>query len=102
MHRFDQLRASTVVDLIGRCDGFRKPERIAQLARVCEADKRGRGGNDTADYPQARALLAAHAAAMRVRASDLSPNLTGAAIGEGMRRARIAAVAANRANDVDA
>lgn len=102
VHRFDQLRAPTVVDLIGRCDGFRRPDRIAQLARVCEADKRGRGGHAQSDYPQARALLAAHAAAMSVRASDLSPQLTGAAIGEGMRRARIAAVAASRANDVGA
>ena len=46
VHRFGELRASTVVELLSRCDGFRKPGRIAQIALVCEADKRGRAGLD--------------------------------------------------------
>jgi tRNA nucleotidyltransferase (CCA-adding enzyme) len=94
IHRFDELRATTVVRLIERCDGFRKPGRIDQLATVCEADKRGRTGHAEDAYPQADALRAAHAAACAVRASDLPEGLTGPAIGEAMRDARIAAVAA--------
>ena len=94
VHRFDELRASTAVKLIERCDGFRKPERIGQLATVCEADKRGRAGLQDQPYPQADALRAAHAAACAVRATDLPAGLEGPAIGEAMRKARIAAVAA--------
>ncbi|MFP7724036.1 multifunctional CCA addition/repair protein [Lysobacter sp. D1-1-M9] len=94
VHRFDELRAQTVHELIARCDGFRRPERIDQLALVCEADKRGRAGLAERDYPPAAGLRAAHAAAMAVTTGDLREGLSGPAIGEAMRRARIAAIAA--------
>jgi len=94
VHRFDELRAQTVHELIARCDGFRKPERIAQLALVCEADKRGRTGHAEDDYPQGRALRTAHEAAMAVRAGALAREFTGPALGEAVRKARIAAIAA--------
>ncbi|MCA1713571.1 MAG: multifunctional CCA addition/repair protein, partial [Gammaproteobacteria bacterium] len=94
VHRFDELRADTVVTLIERCDGFRKPARIAQLAVVCEADKRGRTGHADDDYPSGRALRAAHAAACAVRAGELAQQFSGPALGEAVRKARIAAVAA--------
>ena len=94
VHRFDELRAQTVVTLIERCDGFRKPGRIAQLALVCEADKRGRAGLADQDYPQGRALVAAHAAAMAVRAGELANEFSGPALGEAVRAARVAAIAA--------
>lgn len=94
VHRFDELRAQTVVTLIERCDGFRKPARIAQLALVCEADKRGRTGHERDPYPQGAALVAAHAAALAVRAGDLADRFSGPALGEAVRKARIAAVAA--------
>ena len=94
VHRFDELRAETVVKLIERCDGFRKPARIAQLALVCEADKRGRTGHADDAYLQGRALVAAHAAAMAVRAGELADQFNGPALGEAVRKARIAAVAA--------
>ncbi|MFC0679485.1 multifunctional CCA addition/repair protein [Lysobacter korlensis] len=93
VHRFDELRAQTVVELIQRCDGFRRPDRIAQIALVCEADKRGRAGLQDVPYLPGPALRAAHAAACAVRASDLPAGLEGPAIGEALRRARIRAVA---------
>ena len=93
VHRFDELRATTVVKLIERCDGFRKPDRIDRLATVCEADKRGRAGLQQQPYPQADALRAAQAVACEVRASDRPPGLEGPAIGEALRKARVAAVA---------
>ena len=37
IHRLDEMRPETVHDLLARCDGFRKPARIAQLGLVCEA-----------------------------------------------------------------
>ena len=93
VHRFGELRASTVVELLSRCDGFRKPGRIAQIALVCEADKRGRAGLQDAPYPQGPALKDALAAAMTVRADDVAEGLSGPAVGEAIRRARIRAVA---------
>jgi tRNA nucleotidyltransferase (CCA-adding enzyme) len=95
VHRMKELRTATVHDLIARCDGFRKPERIAHLGWACEADKCGRRGRVQAPYPARERLNALHAAAMSVRPRELDlSGLTGEAIGERIRRARIAAMAA--------
>ncbi|MBS7458043.1 multifunctional CCA addition/repair protein [Coralloluteibacterium stylophorae] len=97
VHRLRELKAATVHDLIARCDGFRKPERIAWLGLVCEADARGRGGHAEADYPQRALLGRLHAAALAVKPRDLDlEGLAGPAVGERIRRARIAAIAAAR------
>lgn len=95
VHRFDELRAGTVHELIARGDGFRKPARIAQLGLVCEADKRGRLGLTESDYPQRARLDAAHRAALAVNARDLHlAGLGGEAIAQRLRQARVAAIAA--------
>lgn len=93
VHRLDELRDATVHELLARCDAFRKPERIAQLAMVCEADKRGRLGSEEAAYPQGRELMRLHAAAMAVTARDIDDEtVSGPAMGEALRKARIAAI----------
>src|SRR5690606_13049509 len=82
VHRIDELRDATVLELISRCDGFRRPERIAQMALVCECDKRGRLGFEDSDYPQRATLLRLHAAALAVNARDIATGgLKGPAIG---------------------
>ena len=97
VHRLDELKAATVHDVIARCDGFRKPARISQLATVCEADKRGRAGLSEAPYPQADSLRRLHAAALAVRSDAIiAQGVTGPAFGEALRKARIAAIAAAR------
>jgi len=96
VHRLDELKAATVHELIARCDGFRKPARIGQLASVCEADKRGRAGLAEAPYPQANALRRLHAIAQSVRANDVGQGLSGPAVGDALRMARIAAITAAR------
>ncbi|TCZ80266.1 multifunctional CCA addition/repair protein [Lysobacter sp. N42] len=93
VHRFADLRAGTVHDLLQRCDGFRRPERIAQLALVCEADKRGRLGLEDQPYPPRDALLQALEAARAVRVDMLPAGLEGPALGEALRMARIDAIA---------
>lgn len=93
VHRFADLRAGTVHDLLQRCDGFRRPERIAQLAVVCEADKRGRLGLEDQPYPPRDALLQALDAARAVRVDMLPAGLEGPAMGEALRTARIDAIA---------
>jgi tRNA nucleotidyltransferase (CCA-adding enzyme) len=93
VHRLDELRDATVYEVLARCDAFRKPERIAQLALVCEADKRGRLGSENAEYPQGAELQRLHAAACAVNARDVAlPGLSGPEIGEALKRARIGAI----------
>lgn len=98
VHRLLELKDSTVHDLLVRCDAFRKPARIAQLAVACEADKRGRAGLQDQAYPQAAELVRLHAAALAVRSVDIgAEGLQGPAFGEALRKARIAAIRAARA-----
>lgn len=97
VHRTLELRDATVHDLLARCDAFRKPERIAALVLVCEADRRGRLGFEDVDYPQAAELKRLHAAAMAVSARDVvQEGMTGPAIGRALRKARIDAIATAR------
>ncbi len=97
VHRIDELRDATVLELISRCDGFRRPERIAQMALVCECDKRGRLGFEDSDYPQRPTLLRLHVAALAVNARDIATEgLKGPAIGEALAKARVRAIAAAR------
>jgi len=97
VHRIDEMRDDTVHDFIARCDGFRQPERIDQLALVCEADKRGRLGMQDVAYPQAATLRALHRAALAVNARDLvAQGITGTEVGVRLRAARIAAIHAAR------
>lgn len=95
VHRLDELRPATLHDLLARCDGFRKPARIDQLATVCEADKRGRAGLSDAPYPQGGRLRRLHAAALAVRGDAIAARgLSGPAFGAALRDARIEAIAA--------
>ena len=96
VHRLDELRDATVHALLARSDAFRKPARIAQLALVCEADKRGRLGSAEAAYPQGPELLRLHAAALAVQAREVAGGLSGPAVGEALARARIQAIHAAR------
>lgn len=93
VHRLFELRSGSIHDLIARNDGFRQPQRIAALATVCEADKRGRGGISESEYPQGPELLRLHAAALSVRGADVArEGLEGPALGEALRLARIDAI----------
>jgi tRNA nucleotidyltransferase (CCA-adding enzyme) len=93
VHRIAELKPSTVHELIARCDGFRQPGRIAEMAVVCEADKRGRLGREEEPYPSAGLLLRLHAAARGVSAASLDlEGLDGPAVGEALKKARIAAI----------
>ncbi|MBU2049118.1 MAG: multifunctional CCA addition/repair protein [Gammaproteobacteria bacterium] len=97
VHRIDELRDATVLELLGRCDGFRRPERIAQIALCCEAYKRGRLGFEASDYPQGETLKRLHQAALAVQARDLDlTGLKGPAVGEALAKARVKAISAVR------
>lgn len=52
-HRALELKASSVLKLIGNLDAIRRPARFEQYLQVCEADSRGRKTFEDRDYPQA-------------------------------------------------
>lgn len=93
IHRAAQLRADTMLKLLETTDAFRRPERFAELLRVCESDARGRTGLETRPYPQSEYLQRVRDAAAAVTLSDEDRNgLSGQAIGAKLRAKRLAAV----------
>ncbi len=96
VHRVFELKAATVLKMLERCDAFRRPARVAQLAIVCEADRRGRTGLEDAPYPQGEELKRLFAAACTVKAAEVADGLTGSAVGDAIRRARVREIAAAR------
>ena len=72
MHKIDQLRPTTVVRLLERCDAFRRPERFEEILTACEADFRGRLGHESRDYPQSQAWRRAALAARGVDAGTIA------------------------------
>jgi tRNA nucleotidyltransferase (CCA-adding enzyme) len=95
MHRYHELKPGTVMRLLERLDGLRRPERVRRFALACEADHRGRLGLGDRPYPQGHSLLAALAAAKAVGAKGLlDRGLTGVALGEALFKERVKAIAA--------
>lgn len=98
-HRAMELRPRTILKLLESCDAFRRPERFRELLVAFESDFRGRGGLRHRPYPQAGRLLAAQAHALAATLTEADrAGLGGEAIGELLRRRRLAAIgAADRA-----
>jgi tRNA nucleotidyltransferase (CCA-adding enzyme) len=95
VHRAEELRPRTVLQLLEACDAFRRPERFRELLVACEADYRGRGGWRERPYPQGALLRQAQERAMAVALSDDDRvGLTGEKVGELLRRRRLAALKA--------
>jgi len=94
IHRIEQLRATTVVKVLERCDVLRRPERFEFVLGACEADYRGRLGYQERDYPQAGQWRLAVAAVRAVDAGAIAKDCADAArIPERVHAARVAAVA---------
>ena len=97
IHRSGDFNPAALVRLLERCDAFRKPRRFADILLACECDARGRLGLEDSAYSQRPRLLQALAAAQSVAtdtlaAEALAAGRSGAAIGESIHRARVAAV----------
>ena len=90
LHRADEARPGTLVDLLVRCDALRRPERFAQVIAACHADLRGRTGFEDIPYPQGDRLMQALAAMQALDHGSL--DLSGDDPAASVREARIAAV----------
>jgi len=89
-----ELRMSTVVTLLERCDVFRKPQRFVEMLRAVECDQRGRLGFGQRAFPQAAYLEAALEAARSVQAGAVAARFKDSPerIPEAIRAARLASV----------
>jgi tRNA nucleotidyltransferase (CCA-adding enzyme) len=93
-HKVDELRPSTLLDLLERLDAFRRPDRLRQFMIACEADARGRKGLENRDYPQSAHLRTAYERAAAVKLdAEAREGLDGPQIADRLRRERIAAIA---------
>lgn len=98
VHRAFELRATTVLAILERCDAFRRPERFEELLLACEADARGRLGFESRPYPQAAYLRLCLAAARSIALEPAArEGLDGAAIGLRLHELRAQAIAAVKA-----
>jgi tRNA nucleotidyltransferase (CCA-adding enzyme) len=98
-HKAFELRASTILKMLERVDAFRRPERFRKFLLACEADARGRTGFEERPYPQAAWLDGAFKAAAKVSAREFArEGLEGAQIGEALRRKRLQAISAYKAD----
>lgn len=67
-----ELRANTIVNLLERCDAFRKPQRFIEMLQASECDHRGRTGFADKAFPQKAYLEAALAAAQTVNGGEIA------------------------------
>lgn len=79
VHRGLELRETRIVQLLGRLDVLRRPERLEWLLAACEFDARGRLGLSDRKYPQADrirkaadAIRSVDAGAVALAAADKS------------------------------
>lgn len=95
VHRIGELRATTVLKVLERCDALRRPERFELVLGACEADFRGRRGCEEKPYPQAAQWRQALAIVQSVDAGAISRACTDrAAIPARIHEARVAAIQA--------
>lgn len=100
IHQAFDLRASTIVDLLMRCDALRRPDRFAQLLKACEADARGRTGLEDEPYPQPDYLIACLEAMQGIDAAGIAAACRDKhKIPDALRKARIKAVKAVKKSD---
>ncbi|MBT8443065.1 MAG: multifunctional CCA addition/repair protein [Gammaproteobacteria bacterium] len=96
-HRAAELRPKTILKVLEALDAFRNPAALDDFLIACEADARGRLGLESRPYPQANLFRNALTAAVAISADDVARDgLTGPAIGAAIRRARVAAIKAQR------
>lgn len=93
IHRASSLKATTLIKLLEKTDAFRRPQRFDYFLLACKADARGRPTHENDDYPQREFLQKIFATANEVNIQSLlDRGLTGAALGNALHQARVAAV----------
>ena len=72
VHRAQEMRPDTLLDLLHDTDAIRQPDRFEQCLLACECDARGRTGFEDRPYPQADYLRGVLQAAMSIDAGAVA------------------------------
>ncbi len=89
-----------LLKILTSIDAFRRPQRLEQFLLTCLADVRGRPSHEEEAYPQAERLRQAFQAAQSIDiAGIVAKGAGGAAIGEAIHQARLAAIRDNCPRD---
>lgn len=70
-----ELRAATIVALLERCDGFRKPVRFIDMLSASECDHRGRTGFEERPFLQKAYLESALHAALSIKGGEVAADV---------------------------
>jgi tRNA nucleotidyltransferase (CCA-adding enzyme) len=93
IHRAGELRASTLVELLEKCDALRRPGRFSELLDTCLCDYTGRAGWENRAYESPQRMRTVLAAVQAVNAGKIAADCVDRGnIPERIRRARINAV----------
>lgn len=94
VHKAFELKPTTVLKVLNRCDAWRKPERFADFMDVCRADARGRTGFEDTPYQQADYFWQAYQSASQIDVQQIiAAGYQGAAIKQQLDKQRIDAIA---------
>ena len=92
-HNAEELKPSTMLEVIEAMDAFRRPERFENYLLACEADFRGRPGYEQLEYPQVDRFRMALKAALSVNTKDIiEKGLKGEAIKQELHKQRVNAI----------
>lgn len=75
VHRAEELKPSTIEDLLHAVDAYRKPDRFKEFLQACACDFHGRPGYAKKPYPQTGRLDKALAAVQSVNAGKIAATL---------------------------
>jgi tRNA nucleotidyltransferase (CCA-adding enzyme) len=90
VHRALELRAETVLKLLGECDAFRRPERFSEMLLACQCDAQGRTGLEDKPYPQRTYLERAREVATAVALNESErAGIEGQAIARALQARRL-------------
>jgi tRNA nucleotidyltransferase (CCA-adding enzyme) len=94
-HKAMELRPSTLLKMLQTLDAFRRPERFEQFLIACEADFKGRLGQQRRPYPQGMLLRRARAVALDVNlTAQINAGIKGEALAKVMYTKRLKAIKA--------
>ncbi|WP_094752651.1 multifunctional CCA addition/repair protein [Psychromonas sp. CD1] len=97
IHKAPQLEAHNLLNIMDKCDAWRKPSRFLQMLECCIADAKGRLGFEQTEYPSADHVWQAFLVAQKVNVQDiLAQGFKGKEIKEALLIARIKAVEKHR------
>ncbi len=92
-HRAKELRPNTILKTLEALDAFRKPDRFEKFLLACEADFRGRAGNEDTPYPQADLFRSALAVADAIDPKPLiEDGFIGESLAQEIRKQRLSAI----------